>query len=299
MKVEVKKVDALKREMKFEVPKERVSAALNEIYNEIGKAAKIRGFRPGKAPRHLIEAEHGNLAREETIKKVIPEVYREAIEKEKMDVLDLPEIHDVEFKDGSIRFTAHVDIRPEIKVKDYKGIKVTRKSSKVTEEEMNKTLEYFQKSQGAEKPAAIDDDFAKALGYPNLADFKESLSRQMEMDKDRQNRFDVENQIVEHLIKETKFQVPGGLVKRQLEHRLHDAAHRLKHQGMPEAEIKKREDEMRKDFEKVAEKDVRMYLILDAIAKLEGITVASENESLPAKVMAMLLKEAKWEEEKA
>jgi len=299
MKVEVKKVDALKRELKFEVPKERVSQAMEEIYGEIGRAAKIKGFRPGKAPRHLLEAEHGALAREETIKKIIPEVYHEGIEKEKIDALDLPEIHDVEFKDGLIRFTAHVDIKPEIKIKDYKGIKVTRKSSKITEEEMNKTLEYFQKSQGTEKPTPIDDDFAKSLGYPNLEAFKELLTRQMELDKDRQNRMDVENQVVEFLIKETNFSVPQSLVKRQLEHRVHDAKHRLEHQGMPKDEIKKREDEMRKEFGSVAERDVKLYLILDTIAKHENITIENEKESLAAKVMAMLLKEASWQEEKS
>lgn len=296
MKVTVKKVNNLKRELKFEVPKDRVAKALNEVYAEIGKAAKIKGFRPGKAPRHLIEAEHGALAREETIKKLIPEVYHEGISREKIDAMDLPEIHDVEFKDGLIRFTAHVDIKPEIKVKDYKGIKVTRKSAKVTEEELNKTLEYFQKSQGEEKPSPIDDNFAKTLGYPGLAAFKESLSRQMEIDKDRQNRLDIENQIIDHLLKETRFDVPESLVKRQLEHRLHDATHRMKHQGMPEAEIAKRKAEMAKEFEKIAEKDVKVYLVLDAVAKAEGITVANENESLPAKVMAFLLKEASWQE---
>lgn len=295
MKVEVKKVDALKRELKFEVPKDRVAKTMSEVYSEIGKVAKIKGFRPGKAPRHLLEAEHGALAREETLKKLIPEVYHEGITKENIDALDLPEIHDVEFKDGLVRFTAHIDIKPEIKVKDYKGIKVTRKSSKVTDEELNKTLEYFTK-QGDKEAKKIDDDFAKALGYPSLETFKESLLRQMEMDKDRQNRIDVENQIVDFLIKETKFNVPQGLVKRQLEHRLHEAKHRLEHQGMPKDEIKKREEEMRKEFEKIALRDVQVFLIFDAIAKAEGITVENEKDSLPAKVMALLLKEAKWQE---
>jgi trigger factor len=159
-------------------------------------------------------------------------------------------------------------------------------------------LEYFQKSQGGEEGKGMDDTFAKSLGYPSLAAFKESLSRQMEIDKDRQNRLDVENQIIDFLLAESKFSVPQSLVKRQLEHRIHEAKHRLKDQGMPEAEIKKREDEMTKEFEKIAEKDVKVYLILDAIAKEEGITAANEHESAPAKVMALLLKEAKWEEAK-
>lgn len=298
MKVAVKKVDALKRELSFEIPKDRVAAAHAEVMSEITKVAKVKGFRPGKAPRQMIESQHGALAREEVIKKLIPEVYHEGITQEKIDALDLPEIHDVEYKDGLIRFKAHVDIKPEVKLGNYKGIKVTRKSSKVTDEELDKTLDYFKKAQGGEKEVAVDDAFVKSLGYPSLAQFKESLTRQMEMDKDRQNRIDVENQLVDALIKDAKLAVPESLVKRQLEHRMHDMQHRMKDQGMPETEIKKREDEMRKEFEKTAEKDVKVYLILDAIAKAEGIHTHSENESLPAKVMAFLLKEASWEEAK-
>ncbi len=298
MKVEVKKIDALRRELSFEISKERVSKAHAEVMSEITKVAKVKGFRPGKAPRQMIESQHGSLAREETLKKLVPEVYQEGIVQEKIDALDMPEIHDVEYKDGLIRFKAHVDIKPEVKLGDYKGLKVMRKSSKVTDEELNKTLEYFKKAQGGEKEQVVDDNFVKSLGYPSLEAFKESLTRQMETDKDRQNRLDVENQIIDALIKDAKLAVPQSLVKRQLEHRMNETMHRLKEQGMPDDEIKKREEEMRKEFEKTAEKDVKVYLILSEIAKVEGIHTHSENESLPAKVMAFLLKEASWQEEK-
>ncbi len=298
MKVAVKKVDALKRELAFEISKDRVAKTRAEIMQEIAKVAKVKGFRPGKAPKQVVEAQHGALAHEETLKKLIPEVYQEGITQEKIDALDLPEILDVEFKDGIIRFKAHVDIKPQVKLGNYKGLKVTRKSSKVTEEELNKTLDYFKNAQGGEKQQVVDDNFVKSLGYPSLEAFKESLTRQMEMDKDRQNRLDVENQIVEALIKDAQLDVPSTLVKRQLEHRMEETMHRLKEQGMPEVEIKKREEEMRKEFQKTAEKDVKVYLILDAIAKAENIHTHSEKESLPAKVMAFLLKEASWEEAK-
>ena len=69
MKVEVKKVDALKREMKFEIPREKVTEAMDAVYTEIGKYAKVKGFRPGKVPRHILVSSHGQLAKDETIKK--------------------------------------------------------------------------------------------------------------------------------------------------------------------------------------------------------------------------------------
>ena len=80
----------------------------------------------------------------------------------------------------------------------------------MTDDEINKTLEYFKKGQGQEKEkeVEINDAFAHGLGYPSLEEFKKSLSRQLESDKDRHNRADVENQIVEALLKKAKLTVP-------------------------------------------------------------------------------------------
>ena len=237
MKVEVKKIDSTKRELRFEIPKEKVKQTFEEVYEEIGKFAKIKGFRPGKIPRNILENHYAHTAREEVIKKLIPEVYQEAVKKENIEPLDLPEIHEVNFKDGLMTFLAKLEVKPEVKVQDYKGMKVIRKNSQVSDEELNKTLEFFKKGQGAEKEMVLDDTFARGLGYPSLAEFKMTLKRQLELDKDRHNRVDVENQIVEELLKKSKLAVPGSLVKKQLEQRVAEAKNRLKSQGLAEEEI--------------------------------------------------------------
>ena len=292
MKIEVKKIDATKRELKFEIPKDRVTKTMEEIYAEVGKGAKIKGFRPGKAPRHLVEAHYGKLVQEETIKKIIPEVYHEGIEKENISPIDLPEIEDVHFKDGVISFKAKLDIRPEVKIKDYKGIKITRKDSQVTDEEINKTLEFFKKGQGKED-LAIDDNFAKGLGFPGLEDFKNSLRRQLEVDKDRQNRLDLENQIIEHLLKEAALVVPQAAVEKQAEQRFAETRERLFSQGIQKEEFEKREADIRKDLRAASERDIKLYFIFDKIAELEGIK-PEKSEHLTHKVMEFLMKEAQW-----
>lgn len=297
MKVEVKKVDALKREMKFEVPREIVTKAMDEIYVEIGKHAKVKGFRPGKVPRNLLVASHGKVAQDETIKKLIPQVYHQGLGEHKLDPIDLPEISDVSLKEGILTFTATLDIRPEVKLGEYKGIKVVRKKAEVGDEEINKTLDFFKKGQG-DKEVAIDDAFAKGMGFPSLEEFKSALKRQLEFDKDRQNRMEVENQLVEDLLKNAKLVVPQSLVKRQLQYRLNETLNRLKKQGMKDEELVKKQAEVTTQLEPLVERDVKIYLILEEIAKLEKIEVASQNESLPGKVIELLLKEAKWEDAK-
>lgn len=299
MKVDVKKVDPVKRELKFEVSKERVARKLEEVYQDIGKIAKVKGFRPGKVPRNILETHYGATAKEEVVKQLIPEVYQEGIEKEDLHPMDMPDIEDVSFKDGKVAFKATLEIKPEvtIKDKDYVGIKVKRKSNKITEEELNKTLDYFKQGQGKDKELAIDDVFAKGLGYPSLDEFKQSLSRQLEADKDRMNKADVENQIIDALLKKSKLATPKSLVKKHLEQRVSETMERLKNQGMNAEDLKKKEESIRKDLGQAVEKDIRVYLILDEIAKREKIEV-KEGGNLPLKVMEYLLKEATWEEVK-
>ena len=67
---------------------------------------------------------------------------------------------------------------------------------------------------------------------------------------------------------------------------------------MTDEELKKKEEELRAALGPVVERDVKIYLILEEIAKLENITTTDQNESLPGKVMAFLLKEATWRDTK-
>ncbi len=296
MKVDVKKIDNLKRELNFEVPKDRVQSALEEVFKDIGKEAKIKGFRPGKAPRHILEAQYGKIAQEEAIKKIIPEAYQEGIIQQKITPMDLPEIEDVQMKEGVLHFKAKLDIKPEFTVKKYKGIKIKRKSSKVTDDEINKTLEFFKKGQGKDKEEIkLDDDFARSHGYPAFEDFKSTLVRQLEMDKDRYNRMDIENQVAEYLLKNTKLSAPKSVVDRQIEYRTQEMLKRLKSQGMPDAEIDKKKPDIKKDLEQSVEKDIKLFLIFEKIADMEKIEV-KEGKQLPMKVIEFLLKEAQWEE---
>ena len=270
---------------------------MEDVFKEISRSAKIKGFRPGKAPRHVIENEYGALAEEETVKKLIPEIYQEGLEKESLSPLDYPEIDNIEFKEGILKFKALIEIKPEVKISNYRGITVTRKSAEITDDDLNKTLEYFQKGQEKEgSKNEINDKFVKGSGYPSLDAFKESLKRQMEIDKDRQNRMDIERQITDVLLKNTKMTAPQSLVAKQLEYRLSDLINRLKAQGLPDEEIEKKRKEMDKDLKDPVERDVKLFLIFDKIAEEENIE-AKEGENLPAKVMEFLTKEAQWKDE--
>lgn len=298
MNISVKKLDALRREMQVEVPAERVQLKLEQVMKDLVRHANIKGFRPGKAPRNLVASTHGHLAREEMMKKLIPEVYQECIAAEKLEPIDFPAIDQVEIKDGALVFRATFDLRPVVEVKDYKGITLTRKKADVSDDDVTKSLEFFKKGRGADENAPVDDAFAKNVGFPALEDLKKAVRQNLETEKERQNHYDTETQLVDALIGKSKFDVPQSLVDRQLEGRMEEFFRRLKTYGMKDEDITKKAESASKDLRVAAEKDVRTFLILRAIAEIEKIDAAA-SENLSAKVMDFLLKEAKWEDAKS
>lgn len=300
MKVAVKKINVLRREMIFEVPQERVNQKLEEVLKEMTKYAKIPGFRPGKAPKDMVKKTHEKTAKEEVLKSLIPEIYQEGLVSEKLDPIDFPAIDQIDMTQGGLKFRATIDLRPEVEVKDYKGIKLTKKSTEVTDEELEKTLSFFKKSRGMDEKAELNDEFAKTVGFPNLEDFKKAIKSNMEFDKQRQNRAETENQLIDELLKKAKLEVPESLVVRQTQGRMEDFYRRMKQYGSKEEDIKKRMQEQEKEIKEAAQKDVKLFLVLQKIAQIEKITAGEKaEETLATKVMEFLYKEAKWEENKS
>lgn len=299
MKIEVKKSEGIKRELAFEIPQERFQQKVEQVYQMLNQKARVKGFRPGKVPRAILESRFGQSARQQAMEEIIPEAYAQGIVEQKLHPVDHPEIHDVSFKDGKITFRAVLEVKPDVQVKDYKGLNVKRKSSEVTDEDINKTLDYFKQAAGSKEGQAelvIDDAFARGMGFPGLDEFKKSLSRQIEMDKDRMNRIDVENQIADKILEKAKLDVPQSLVKKHLEQRLRQEMQNHRHHNhsnTPE-DLKSCEENLRQQLQVHAEKEVKLYLVMDKIAQLENIDI-KQGDYLVPKVMEFLLKEAKWD----
>jgi len=126
----------------IEVPKEDIAKAFDEVYSEIIKVANISGFRTGKAPKELVVKHYSKNAKEEVLKRLIPEAYRVALEEHGINPIGLPEISEVNFdEDKILSFKARVDTRPKFKIKAYRGIKISKKKISVTAEEIGKALE--------------------------------------------------------------------------------------------------------------------------------------------------------------
>lgn len=128
--------------LRVEVEPEKVSKTREEVAREFGQFARIPGYRQGKAPRSVIERKYAKQIREELEKKLLSESTRQAIQEQKLRVLQLANIEDVQIgEDNKMSFTATVVTQPQIQLPEYKGLQIQLRSTEVTEEEINESID--------------------------------------------------------------------------------------------------------------------------------------------------------------
>jgi trigger factor len=142
MKVDVDQQPGSVSKLHIQLPPDEVSKEWDAIANSFARFAKIPGYRPGKAPRSVIEKRFRKEIQEEVTKKLVSKSYHEAIEKQKLRVAALANIDDVQFGDDkSMRFRATIVTVPEFKLPDYKIISVELPDTEVSETEVDAALE--------------------------------------------------------------------------------------------------------------------------------------------------------------
>ncbi len=99
------------------------------------------GFRKGKAPLDVIKKQYKSAVREEVVHHELPEFFRTALIDQKIDPVSQPQITHLQFEEGSpLKFIATVEIKPEFQLKEYKGLKIKKEKTSVSEEEVDKAL---------------------------------------------------------------------------------------------------------------------------------------------------------------
>src|SRR5213596_2193096 len=173
MKVEIKTEPGSVSILQMELPAEEVSKEWDSIASSFARLAKIPGYRPGKAPRVVIEKRFRKEIQEELTKKLVSKSYHEAIEQQQLRVASLTNIEDIQFgEDKSMRFRATVVTAPEFELPDYKNIPVQLPDTKVSDVEVDEALERLR-----EKTADFVDVPARELQMGDFAvlDFEGSV----------------------------------------------------------------------------------------------------------------------------
>ena len=136
-----------KRSLEIEVPLEQVEQARERVTNSIKQRVRLPGFRPGKAPVSMIQSRFESEIRNEVLELLLPQAFRERIQKDQLKVVGTPDITDLQFETGQpIRFKAAFEIAPEIELGEYHGIPVKYEEPTVSEDEVDKRLEAMRES---------------------------------------------------------------------------------------------------------------------------------------------------------
>src|SRR5262245_15981402 len=134
IKVSVKDGKVCEKILKVEVGAEAITNEYEEYYRQIAAKAKIPGFRPGKAPRNVLELHYSSEADNSVLKHLIQESYRQAISENSLNPLGFPEVDEVKFDKTKLSYQAKLEVRPKIKLSKVSGLSAKREKSSVKSE---------------------------------------------------------------------------------------------------------------------------------------------------------------------
>ena len=130
--------------MEIEVSKEKVDDEFDAAYEKYRAHSKIPGFREGKAPMDLVRLRFKDAVEKEVLESLVPKAYEDAVKETNLSPINLPVVKDLQFQRGMpLKFKAEIDVKPEIEVKDYKGTQLVKKIREITEEDVNRSLNYL------------------------------------------------------------------------------------------------------------------------------------------------------------
>lgn len=146
MQVTVEDLSSVKKVLHIEIPEEKVTQEIDKAFKQIKKTAKIRGFRPGKAPRSVLERMFKKDVHADVSSRLIQESFMEVIKENDLKIVGTPEIDPPKIEAKTpYRFDATVEINPEISDFDFKGLELKKTVYKIDQEEIDVQIKMIRK----------------------------------------------------------------------------------------------------------------------------------------------------------
>jgi trigger factor len=162
MKVTVEELSPSKRVLCVELPPERVAERVEATFREWGQKLQLPGFRRGRVPREIIRRRFESEVHEEVLRDLIPDSYREALAQAAIEPVSQPAVEDVHFHAGEpLTYRAVVEIKPSVTATDYRGIPLEREKVEVSDQEVDRALEYLREDAA---------EYVPMEGWPALRD---------------------------------------------------------------------------------------------------------------------------------
>ncbi len=153
MKVTVEDRSSVKKVMHIEIPEADVTSALDDAYKTLKKTAKVKGFRPGKTPRGVLERLYKKDVHADVVSKLIQDAYVDALKETELKVVGSPVVDPPELADkADYCFDAEVEVQPEIADIDFTGLKLEKNLYKASDEEVEAQIKMMQKNLAKREP---------------------------------------------------------------------------------------------------------------------------------------------------
>jgi len=157
MKVTVEDISSIKKRMDIVIPQEKVSGDIDEAYNVLRKTASIKGFRPGKVPRNILERLYRDRVESEVATKLISDAYPRAIEEQNLAPIGMPAIEKGELSyKNDFTFSVTLEIAPQIEPHDYMGMDLEKEEMNITEAMIEERMEQIRNAH-AKLQAVLED----------------------------------------------------------------------------------------------------------------------------------------------
>jgi trigger factor len=145
MKASVEEISSIKKKVSIEIPEDQVTKEVESFYKDLGKKAKIKGFRPGKVPRDILERYFKDYVKAEVIQKLIQDTYPQALSETALQPVSPPMIDPGEFEKGKpFQYSAVIEVKPDIKPEGYTGLRIEGKKEEVKDGEVEERLKTLQ-----------------------------------------------------------------------------------------------------------------------------------------------------------
>ena len=370
MKIDVDVVSPTQRKIRVELPGDAVQKEFLRVYENLGRRAKIKGFRPGKVPRSVLQGVYGDEVKGQVLTRLVEQSLGEVFKERGLKVISEPEVEADALEEGrDFAFSATVEVKPEVEVQNYRGLELKKARLSVDDDQVARTLERIRETyaqlvpledrdvvergdfltldfagsidgkplpggksenyalevgagnalpqfeealigltKGTEHTISVpfpadylnkelagkvaqfsvsvreikkkvlpplDDEFAKDRGdCSTLEELKQKIRSQLETELKEFQTGELKEQLMDCLVEAHSFDVPPSMVDRQVRYLLERHQSRQRAQGAAPTGEKPSTEELRKEFQPHAHRQVKATLILEKIAELEKVEVS-------------------------
>lgn len=174
MKVDLEEISSIEKKISVQIPRIEVDKEFEDAYRKAQKRAKVKGFRPGKIPRPVLERVYGNEVRHDVAEKLFSNSYPQALQQLSLEAVSKPILEKINIVPGEeFHYVARFEVRPQVEVREYKGFELQNKKVHIDEGEIQKELEKIQNSLAQLKPL-LEDRGAQKGDFVRI-DFEGSL----------------------------------------------------------------------------------------------------------------------------